>query len=232
MHTLFQTNKKAHLSSSGTANEDQMGTSRLGAYHATDEMVRPDISPVSISDFLVNSPIVAAVNTVEMFEPALEAPTKSLYLLTGSPISLPEMVRRAKDKGKGCLVNIDFLSGLNRDRDAVEYLALHKVEGIVSTRSDVLKTAQTLGLFTIQRTFAIDSAAVTASIKMLSQFTPDAIEVLPAMAAPKVAKRIRAVRPGMRIIGGGLIETVREIEELLNAGIDSVTVSNRQLWLI
>jgi len=210
-----------------------MGTgSRIGAYHATDEMVRPDVTPISISDFLLNSPIIAAVNTVEMFEPALEAPTKSLYLLAGSPISLPEMVKRAKDRGKACLVNIDFLGGLNRDRDAVEYLALHNVEGIVSTRFDVLKTAQTLGMFTIQRTFAIDSAAITASIKVLSQFTPDAIEVLPAMAAPKVAKRIREVQPGMRIIGGGLIETVREIEELLNAGIDSVTVSNRQLWLI
>lgn len=209
-----------------------MGTGRIGAYHATDEMVRPDNSPLSISDFLSHSPIIAAVNTVEMFEPALEAPTKSLYLLAGSPISLPEMIRRAKDRGKVCLVNMDFLSGLNRDRDAVEYLALHKAEGIVSTRFDVLKTAQTLGLFTIQRTFAIDSAAITASIKVLSQFTPDAIEVLPAMAAPKVAKRIRAVQPEMKIIGGGLIETVREIEELLNAGIDSVTVSNRQLWLI
>ena len=206
--------------------------SRIGAYHATDEMAKPDVSPVSISDFLLHSPIIAAVNTVDMFEPALEAPTKSLYLLAGSPISLPEMIRRAKDRGKVCLVNMDFLSGLNRDRDAVEYLALHKAEGIVSTRFDVLKTAQALGLFTIQRTFAIDSAAITASIKVLSQFTPDAIEVLPAMAAPKVAKRIRAVQPGMKIIGGGLIETVREIEELLNAGIDSITVSNRQLWLI
>jgi glycerol-3-phosphate responsive antiterminator len=46
------------------------------------------------------------------------------------------------------------------------------------------------------------------------------------------AKRIREVQPGMRIIGGGLIETVREIEKLLNAGIDSVSVNNRQLWLI
>jgi glycerol uptake operon antiterminator len=206
--------------------------SRIGAYHATDERTRPEVSPLSISDFLMHSPIIAAVNTVEMFEPALEAPTKSLYLLAGSPISLPEMIRRAKDRGKVCLVNMDFLSGLNRDRDAVEYLALHKAEGIVSTRFDVLKTAKALGLFTIQRTFAIDSAAITASIKVLSQFTPDAIEVLPAMAAPKVSKRIRAVQPGMKIIGGGLIETVREIEELLNAGIDSVTVSNRQLWLI
>ncbi|MEG9438240.1 glycerol-3-phosphate responsive antiterminator [Edaphobacter sp. HDX4] len=206
--------------------------SRIGAYHGTDETAKPEVYPVSISDFLIHSPIIAAVNTVEMFEPALEAPTKSLYLLAGSPISLPEMIRRAKDKGKVCLINIDFLSGLNRDRDAVEYLALHKAEGIVSTRFDVLKTAQALGLFTIQRTFAIDSAAITASIKVLSQFTPDAVEVLPAMAAPKVAKRIRTVHPGMKIIGGGLIETVREMEDLFNAGIDSVTVSNHQLWLI
>jgi glycerol uptake operon antiterminator len=90
-----------------------------------------------------------------------------------------------KDRTKGCLLNIDFLGELNRDRDAVKYLALHNVEGIVSTRFDVLKTAQRLGMFTIQRTFAIDSAAVTASIKVLSQFTPDAI----GKADPRSATR-------------------------------------------
>jgi len=207
-------------------------TTRIGAHNANSQTGGSESSVRSLSDRLLSSPIIAAVNTMDMFEPALKAPPKSLYLLTGNPLTLPEIVKRVRDAGKGCLVNVDFLSGLNRDRDAIEYLAVHKVEGIVSTRLDVLKAAQTLGLFTVQRTFAIDSAAVMASVKLLTQFTPDAIEVLPALVAPKVAKRIHAVQPGMKIIGGGLIETVREIEQLLDAGIHSVTVSNERLWLI
>lgn len=207
-------------------------TNRIGAYHATGEVNDAESSVPSLSDRLLSSPIIAAVNTMDMFEAALNAPPKSLYLLTGNPMTLPQIVKRARDAGKGCLVNVDFLNGLNRDREAIEFLAAHNVEGIVSTRFDVLKVAQSLGLFTVQRTFAIDSAAVIASVKLLTQFTPDAIEVLPAAVAPKVAKRIHAVQPKMKIIGGGLIETVREIEQLLDAGINSVTVSNEKLWLI
>jgi glycerol uptake operon antiterminator len=85
---------------------------------------------------------------------------------------------------------------------------------------------------TVLRTFAIDTAAVMAAKKSLMQFRPDAVEVLPAMAASLVGKYLRETHPGLTMIGGGLIETVREIEELLAAGVNAVTTSNTRLWLI
>jgi glycerol uptake operon antiterminator len=127
---------------------------------------------------------------------------------------------------------MDFLDGLSRDRFAVEFLAANGVAGIVSTRAETLKAAQGLGLMTVLRTFAIDTAAVMAAKKSLMQFRPDVVEVLPAMAAPRVGKYLRETHPGLTMIGGGLIETVREIEELLAAGTNAVTTSNTRLWLI
>jgi glycerol uptake operon antiterminator len=106
------------------------------------------------------------------------------------------------------------------------------VDGVVSTRFETLKIAHTLGLITVQRTFAIDSAAVTAALRCLTQFLPDAMEVLPAMASPKVAQRLHNTYPSLKIMGGGLIENVKEIEGLLAAGIHSVSVSNEHLWVI
>ena len=73
---------------------------------------------------------------------------------------------------------------------------------------------------------------MTAVLRCLAQFLPDAMEVLPAMAAPKVALRLGNAYPSLKIIGGGLIENVKEIEELLATGIHSVSVSDRRLWLI
>jgi glycerol uptake operon antiterminator len=180
----------------------------------------------------VNSPVIASVTTLEAFEIALLAPTRSLCLLTGNPLTLPALLKRARDYGKLCAVNMDFLDGLSRDRFAVEFLAANGVAGIVSTRAETLKAAQGLGLMTVLRTFAIDTAAVMAAKKSLMQFRPDAVEVLPAMAAPRVGKYLRETHPGLTMIGGGLIETVREIEELLAAGVNAVTTSNTRLWLI
>lgn len=208
------------------------GNQRMGVYSSDEKIGQPAKSAVSALEMLSGCSIIAAVNSLDTFEAALMAPTRAIYLLSGNPLNLPQMLERARDHGKICLVNIDFLDGLNRDRHAVEFLAVHKVAGIVSTRFEVLKAAQGFGLLTVQRTFAIDSAAVTAAIKSMGQFLPDAMEILPAMAAPKAAKRLHIAHPELTIIGGGLIESVREIEELLEAGINSVSVSDSRLWLI
>ena len=181
---------------------------------------------------LGDGPVIASVNSPESFETALFAPTRTLYLLTGNPLTLPTLLKRARERGKLCLVNMDFLDGLARDRFAVEFLATSGAAGIVSTRFESLKAARNLGLITVQRTFAIDTAAVTASKKSLAQFVPNAIEVLPAMVAPRVGKELRETNPNLTIIGGGLIESVREIEELLTAGVDAITTSNPRLWFI
>ena len=202
-------------------------------YYTSDDPSKTVIPTSSAAlSILADCSIIAAVNSPDSFNAALESPTRAIYLLTGNPLNLPEMISRARERSKVCLINIDFLDGLARDRHAVEFLAEHKVDGIVSTRFETLKAAHALGLITVQRTFAIDSAAVAATIKSLSQFLPDAMEVLPAMAAPKVAKRLHSAHPSLPLIGGGLIENVREIEDLLAAGVRSISVSDPRLWLI
>lgn len=205
---------------------------KLGFYSSDDQPKETATTSTRAMDVLADCSIIAAVNSPDTFKAALECPTRAIYLLTGNPLNLPGMLARARERSKVCLINIDFLDGLARDRYAVEFLAEHKVDGIVSTRSETLKAAHALGLITVQRTFAIDSAAVAAAIKSLSQFLPDAMEVLPAMAAPKVARRLRTAHPELTLIGGGLIEGVKEIEELLAAGVRSVSVSDQRLWLI
>lgn len=201
--------------------------SRPGAYS-----VGKTKADLSHAPKLITGPVIASVNSLEAFETALLAPTRCLFILTGNPLTLPNLLQRANDHGKLCMVNIDFLDGLSRDRFAVEFLAANGVAGIVSTRSEALKSAQGLGLMTVLRTFAIDTAAVMAAKKSLAQFRPNAIEVLPAMVAPRVGKCLRETYPDLTTIGGGLIENLKEIEELLAAGIHAVTTSNSGLWLI
>lgn len=205
---------------------------RKGFYQSDEVSPTPSTSEGGALEILSGCSIIAAVNSTEKFAAALLSPTRAIYLLTGTPLTLPDMLARARDHGKICLVNTDFLDGLSRDRHAIEFLAAHQVHGIVSTRFEILKVANALGLITVQRTFAIDSAAVMAALRCLAQFVPDAMEVLPAIATPKVAQRLHNVYPTLRIIGGGLIENVKEIEDLLAAGVDSVSVSDERLWLI
>jgi glycerol uptake operon antiterminator len=59
----------------------------------------------------------------------------------------------------------------------------------------------------------------------------DALEVLPALVAPKILDRVRAIAPNLPVVGGGLIQTMKEVEELLAQGLSSVSTSNPQMWI-
>ena len=58
-----------------------------------------------------------------------------------------------------------------------------------------------------------------------------ALEILPALVAPKMLARVRAISPDLPVVGGGLIETMKEVEELLAQGLSAVSTSNPIMWI-
>lgn len=181
---------------------------------------------------LGSSKIVAAVRGSDTLQQALESPVKIVYLLFGGPLNIAEMTAAIRQHGKLPLVNLDLLQGFSRDAYAVEYLAQSGAAGIISTHMESLRSARSYGLITVLRTFMIDSAAVAASRRSLDRFAPDAVELLPAIAAPLVLDRIREGRAKLPIIAGGLVTDLKQAERLVTAGIDAVSLSDPKLWIV
>ena len=150
----------------------------------------------------------------------------------GNPEDIAETAGTAAALGKVPIVNLDLVSGLARDSAAVSYLSRRNVQGIISTHPEPLRAARDSGLFAIKRTFLLDSAALQSALRSMDQFLPDALEVLPAMAAPHIVAKLHAEHPNLPIIAGGLISSLREIEDLLQRGISAVSVSDSKLWLV
>jgi glycerol uptake operon antiterminator len=182
-------------------------------------------------DVLENRHIIAAIRNAEALAAVEKSPTETVYLLFGNPLNIGDLLKRVRDQGKLPLVNLDLLSGFSRDAINAEYLAACGAAGIVSTHGEVLRASRKHGLITVQRTFALDSAAIEAGLRTIRQFTPDAVEILPAIAAPRVFARFREVHPHLRIVAGGLISDLKEVETLLAAGIDAVSVSDPGFWI-
>jgi glycerol uptake operon antiterminator len=182
-------------------------------------------------DVLENRHIIAAIRNAEALAAVEKSPTETVYLLFGNPLNIGDLLKRVRDQGKLPLVNLDLLSGFSRDAINAEYLAACGAAGIVSTHGEVLRASRKHGLITVQRTFALDSAAIEAGLRTIRQFTPDAVEILPAIAAPRVFARFREVHPHLRIVAGGLISDLKEVETLLAAGIDAVSVSDHGFWI-
>lgn len=183
-------------------------------------------------DVLERRHIIAAVRNEEGLSAAEKSPTETVYLLYGNTLNIAGLLRRLRNNGKLPLVNLDLLAGFSRDSINAEYLASCGAAGVISTHGEVIRASRRHGLITVQRTFALDSAAIEAGLKTTNQFLPDAIEILPAIAAPRVAPRFRNVHPNLRIVAGGLISDLKEVESLLASGINAVSVSDPRFWIV
>jgi glycerol uptake operon antiterminator len=177
------------------------------------------------------TPIIPAIRKVELVDQAAAAHGKIVYLLTGDPENCESMIQRILHADKLPIVNLDLLNGFSRDRYAVNYLKRVGARGIISTHLDPLRHALSIGLYAIQRTFLLDSGAMDTITNQLKNSQVDALEVLPALVAPKIIDRVRSISPDLPVVGGGLIQTLKEVEDLLAQGLSAVSSSNPQMWI-
>jgi len=184
-----------------------------------------------LREFCAECPIIPAVRKAEHVELAVAARGRIVYLLTGDPENCEAMIQRILSAGKLPILNLDLLNGFSRDRYAVNYLKRVGARGIISTHLDPLRHALAIGLYAIQRTFLLDSGAMDTISSQLKNTPVHALEILPALVAPKMLSRVRAISADLPVVGGGLIETMKEVEELLAAGLSAVSVSRPEMWI-
>jgi glycerol uptake operon antiterminator len=175
--------------------------------------------------------VIPAVRTRESLASAIAAPGQIVYLLCGTPDSIPGMADELVAHGKAPMVNLDLIGGFARDAIAIAYLARQRVHGIISIHHEPLQAARALGLFAIKRTFLLDSGALQNALRALEQFMPDALEVMPAQVSPRILPKLRDARRDLPVIGGGLVQCLREIEDLVCQGIKAVSTSDPSLWI-
>ena len=178
---------------------------------------------------LARHPVIAAVRTPEAAEIASKSSAAAIFILGGSIMTLPELVKRAHDGGKYAFVHIDLADGLGRDDAAVEWCSsCLRADGLISTRPQLLRKASEMGMITIQRLFLMDSSSFEHGKRLLRNTPPDMAEVLPGIAPKAVRQLCEALNKP--VIAGGMISEKSEIIDALNAGALAVSVSDERLW--
>ncbi|WDV44807.1 glycerol-3-phosphate responsive antiterminator [Clostridiaceae bacterium M8S5] len=175
------------------------------------------------------NPVIAAASSIEKLEEALKSPCEIIFLLTGSIFNLKNLVERCKEKSKSVYIHIDLLDGFSRDIVAMRYISENiKPDGIITTKSNLIKPAKELGLFVIQRLFMLDSLSLETGIKIISNTKPNAIEIMPGIM-PKVTK-ILTKETKIPVITGGLIIDKEDVIQSLKVGAVGISTSKEDIW--
>ncbi|RGX56817.1 glycerol-3-phosphate responsive antiterminator [Anaerotruncus sp. AF02-27] len=185
----------------------------------------------SISDYLQDCPVIAAIKRPEELEACLTSECRVVFFLFGDVMNISGFVSRAKAAGKLVLVHIDLIEGLAARDVAVDFISTGTdADGIISTRVNLLRRARQCGLYTVQRFFVLDSLSLENISKQFPLEYADAIEILPGVM-PKIIHKIASFshRP---VIAGGLISDKEDVMNALRAGAISVSTTNPDIWFL
>ena len=189
-----------------------------------------EVSPLHpIHQTLLDSPVIAAVKDDAGLRNALASDCQVIFLLYGSIVNIEELVAQIHRAGKSCFVHIDLMDGFSNREAAVDGLVrISRPDGIISTRMNLVRRAQQLGLVGILRAFLLDSMSVATLLQQLEGSRPDYVEVLPGIL-PTIIREITEKTP-IPLIAGGLIRGKQDVIQALQAGVTAVSSSSPKVW--
>ena len=177
---------------------------------------------------IVKKKIAAAIRTEDDFSTALKSNVDVVFLLYSNIMTIGKRIEEIHKHGKKVFVHLDFAEGVGKDKAGVEFLAKEKADGILTTRTNIVRIAKDAGLITVQRFFLVDSHSLNTSVESIRISKPDIIELMPGIVTKKIKEFSQIV--DMPIIAGGIIETEKEVKEALEAGADLVSTGEKALW--
>jgi len=179
---------------------------------------------------LRQSPVIPAIRESRNLPLALEKGAGVIFILGEDIFALEESSRAVKEKKGFIFAHIDLIKGVAKDEAGIRSLARGlRINGVLTTRSNLIGPAKKEGLIAVQRFFVLDSESLQTGLISVEKARPDAVEVLPGVIFPKITERLRqeSLPP---VIAGGLITKGEEVEEILALGAVGVSTSCQKLW--
>lgn len=176
----------------------------------------------------MNKRIIAAVRNNYELEEAVKSDVWMIFMLAPNIEDIKGQAELVHKAGKKLFIHIDLAEGIGKDEYGMRFAKKAGVDGIISTRTNIIKLASKLGICTVQRFFIVDSQSVNTSIETAKQSKADMIEIMPGTVA-KVIKKLKS-ELSMPIVAGGLIETREEIEEAINCGAAAISTGKKEFW--
>ena len=179
---------------------------------------------------MIKGRIIAAARNKEEFLAAVNSDTDIVFMLAPNISDLKEQADLIHKAGKKLFIHLDLAEGIGKDEYGIRYAKEQGTDGIISTRTNIIKLAKKEKLFTVQRFFAVDSQSVNTIIESAKSSGADMIEIMPGTLS-KVIQRLKK-ELDKPIVAGGLIETKEEVEDAFSSGAAAISTGKTEFWKV
>ncbi len=174
------------------------------------------------------SPIILGITDINEFLKVENNSAKVVFTLFGEISNIIQIIKQLKEINKIVFVNIDMVSGFSSKNSVIDFLIDNtKVDGIISTKPQILRYAKQKGLFTIHRFFILDSSSWRNIESQIKISNADIINITPGWT--KVIQwTVNKYR--QPIIASGLVCDKPTVIESLKAGAIAICSTNHDVW--
>lgn len=172
--------------------------------------------------------IIAAVRSSEELVSAIDSKVEIIFMLAPNIANLKRQAEIVHKAGKKLFIHLDLAEGIGKDEYGIRFAKEQGIDGIISTRTNIIKLAKKAGVFTVQRFFIVDSHSIDTTVEAVKASKTDMIEIMPGIVS-KVIKRLKK-EIDMPIVAGGLVETREEINEAAACGAMAISTGKREFW--
>lgn len=174
-------------------------------------------------------PVIPEIKNDEWLESLPDSDSDIAYILYGDICTIAGIVSRVKAMGKMAIVHADLIVGLSAKEISVDFIRKYtQADGIISMKPALIKRANELGMFTIQRFYMIDGLTYANVAKNVKNSNPDVVEFMPAGLSKLIRYLVELIdKP---IVASGLTQDQEDIILALKAGALAIATTNRELW--
>ena len=187
---------------------------------------------LDIKEELYENPVIMAIKDGKDLRECLKeeySDNRIVFVLFGNIETIPNIVKKLKDKDKIVFVHENLIEGLSTSHFSPSFIKKYTdADGIITLRAQNAYEARKIGLCTVFRFFLLDSLSYESVKESIKNTSSDFLEVLPGIM-PKVVKEI-SKRTATPLVAGGLIRDKSDVIDALNAGAIAVSSSNYEVW--
>ena len=171
--------------------------------------------------------VIAAARSDSELLIASKSKVDIIFMLSPNISDIKKQTELVHSRGKKIFIHLDLAEGIGKDEYGIRFAKEQGVDGIISTRGQMIKFAREAGLLTVQRFFALDTKGLDSIHELLESSAPDLIEIMPGV----IGKVISRIATGdIPVIAGGLVETKQEVTTALSSGAVAISTGKADLW--
>lgn len=172
--------------------------------------------------------IIAAARSDDELLAAVGSKAEIIFMLAPNIADLKRQADAVHNADKKIFIHLDLAEGIGKDEFGIRFAKEQGIDGIISTRSNIIKLAKKENLFAVQRFFAVDSQSVFTTVETAKASKADMIEIMPGTVTKVIRKLKKEL--DMPIVAGGLIDTAEEIAEAISCGATAVSTGKKEFW--